>query len=131
MKSACVDTHALVWYLSSPRRLGRKAVQWMKDVDRSRCHVLIPAIVGIELGLLRRTGRKTIHVPQLEALLTSQAGFSMLPMDFAQVKEFAFLETLQDPFDRMVVSAARVAQVPLITADSAIRDSALVDVVWD
>lgn len=103
----------------------------MKDVDRSRTHVLVPVVVGIELSLLRRTGRKTIHVPQLEALITAQPGFSILPLDLAQVKEFAFLETLDDPFDRMVVSAARAAQVPLITADSAIRDSALVDVVWD
>lgn len=45
--------------------------------------------------------------------------------------EFAPLQTVRDPFDRMILAAARVAGAPLITADEAIHASALVEVVWD
>jgi len=93
--------------------------------------VLVPAIVGIELALLRGAGRKTVGVPQLEALVAAQPAFVVLPLDLVQTKEFALLETLHDPFDRMIVAAARVAGTPLITADMGIRESALVEVVWD
>jgi PIN domain nuclease of toxin-antitoxin system len=93
--------------------------------------VLIPAIVGIELALLRSAGRKTVGVPQLEALITTQPAFAVLPLDLAQGREFALLETLDDPFDRMIVAAARAAESPLITADAAIHASALVEVIWD
>lgn len=131
MKAVCIDTHALIWHLSKPKQLGRSAVRLMRDADRGRVRVLVPSIVAIELSLLRGAGRKTVGVLQLEAVLAVQPGFAMLPLDLAQAKEFASLETLVDPFDRMIVAAARVAKASLLTADTAIHDSALVDVVWD
>ena len=94
-------------------------------------HVFVPAIVAIELTLLRQAGRNTVGIPQLEALVAAQPAFSVLPLDLAQAREFALLETMRDPFDRMLVAAARAAGTALITADTAIRDSALVDIVWD
>ena len=131
MKRVCIDTHALVWHLSKPRRLGKAAARLLRDADRGRVSVLVPAIVGIELALLRGAGRKTVGVPQLEALIAAQPAFAVLPLDLVQTKEFALLETLHDPFDRMIVAAARVAGTLLITADMGIRESALVEVVWD
>lgn len=131
MKSVCIDTHALVWHLSKPKRLGKSAARLLRDADRGRVSVLVPAIVGIELALLRGAGRKTVGVPQLEALIAAQPAFSVLPLDLLQTREFALLETLPDPFDRMIVAAARVAGTPLVTADMGIRESALVDVIWD
>ena len=131
MKCVCIDTHALVWHLSKPRRLGKSAARLLRDADRGRVSVLVPAIVGIELALLRGAGRKTVGVPQLEALITAQPAFSVFPLDLVQTREFTLLETLDDPFDRMIVAAARVAGTPLVTADTGIRESALVEVVWD
>lgn len=131
MKSICIDTHVLVWHLSKPKRLGRSAARILRDADRGRVSVLVPSIVAIELALLRGAGRKTVGVPQLEALMTAQPAFAMLPLDLAQAKEFALLESLIDPFDRMIVAAARVTGTPLMTADTGIRGSALVEVVWD
>lgn len=131
MKSVCIDTHALVWHLSKPKRLGTSAARLLRAADRGRVNVLVPAIVAIELAWLRGAGRNTVGVPQLEALTVAQPAFAMLPLDLAQAKEFALLESLVDPFDRMIVAAARVAGTPLMTADTGIRDSALVEVVWD
>jgi PIN domain nuclease of toxin-antitoxin system len=131
VKRVCIDTHALVWHLSRPRRLGRAAARWLRDADGGRAHVLVPAIVAIELTLLRQAGRNTVGIPQLEALVAAQPAFSVLPLDLAQAREFALLETVRDPFDRMLVAAARAAGIALVTADTAIRDSALVDIVWD
>ena len=131
MKCVCIDTHALVWHLSKPKRLGKSAARLLRDADRGRVSVLVPSIVGIELALLRGAGRKTVGVPQLEALIAAQPAFSVLPLDLVQTREFALLETVPDPFDRMIVAAARVAGTPLVTADMGIRESALVEVVWD
>jgi PIN domain nuclease of toxin-antitoxin system len=131
VKTVCIDTHALIWHLSRPRRLGKSAARLLRDADRGRVSVLVPSIVAIELALLRGAGRKTIGVPQLEALIAAQPAFSVLPLDLAQAKEFALLEMLLDPFDRMIVAAARVSGTPLVSADTGVRESALVEVVWD
>jgi len=131
LRRVCVDTHALVWYLSKPRRLGRAAARLLRRADAGRVTVLVPAIVAVELSLLREAGRDTVGVPQLEALVAAQPAFQMLALDLAQAREFALLQSVRDPFDRMVLAAARAAGAPLITADTELHNLALVEVVWD
>jgi hypothetical protein len=54
-----------------------------------------------------------------------------LPHDLPQTLEFSLLRALDDPFDRMIVAAARAMRRPLVTADPRLADSGLVDVIWD
>lgn len=131
MRRLSVDTNALVWHVSAPKRLGRAAARAFRAADAGHAIMLVPAIVAVELSLLRQAGRRTIGVPQLEALMTAQPAFALLPLDLAQAREFALLDSVRDPFDRMIVAAARATGTPLVTADVTIRDSALVEVVWD
>jgi PIN domain nuclease of toxin-antitoxin system len=131
MKQACIDTHALAWYLSRPKRLGRAAARLLREADAGRTEILVPAIVLIELTLLREAGRNVVGGPQVEALLTAQPAFQLQPLEMTQVNEFVLLESLADPFDRLVVAAARSAGIPLITADTLIDESALVETIWD
>jgi PIN domain nuclease of toxin-antitoxin system len=128
---ACIDTHALIWYLSRPKRLGRAAARRLREADAGRCEIFVPAIVLVELTLLREAGRNVIGVPQVEALLAAQPAFQLQPLDMAQATEFALLDSLPDPFDRLIVAAARSADVPLISADTVIDASALVETIWD
>lgn len=131
MKTVCIDTHALIWYVTKPAKLGRAAARVLKGVDQDKTAVLIPAVAAIELTLLREAGRRVIGIRELTALLFGQPAFSLLPIDLAQTQEFALLDSLEDPFDRLVVAAARSSKAPLITADRAIEESALVEVIWD
>lgn len=103
----------------------------LRDADAGRVEVLVPAIVAVELSLLQEAGRKVVGPPELHALLAAQPAFRLLPLDLPQALEFALLRTLRDPFDRMVVAAARIAGAPLLTADAVIQSSALVRTIWD
>lgn len=131
MSRACIDTHALIWHLSKPKRLGTRAARVLRDADAGRVEILVPAVVALELSLLQEAGRKVVGAPELHALLSAQPAFQLLPLDLKQALEFGLLRTLRDPFDRMVVAAARVAGVPLITANTTIHTSALVATIWD
>ena len=103
----------------------------LRDVDRGHCRAWIPAIVPVELALLRERGRSAIGVPELETTLARNAELQLLPLDLAQAREFVMLPGMHDPFDRMIVAAARVVGGPLLSADAAIADSGLVQVVWE
>ena len=131
MRQACIDTHALVWYLSRPKRLGRAAARLLREADAGRAQIFVPAIVPIELTLLREAGRNVVGAPQVAALLAAQPAFQLQPLEITQASEFVLLESVADPFDRLIVAAARGAGVPLITADMAIDESALVETIWD
>lgn len=131
MKRAVIDTHVLIWHLSQPTKLGPAAKRFLRAVDQGNAHVLIPAIVLVELTLLREAGRRVVGPAEIEALVTSHNGFDILPMDLAQTQSFVGLGGLRDPFDRMIIAAARSGPYPLLSADNLIAASKLVDVVWD
>lgn len=131
MRLACIDTHALVWYLTKPSKLGKAAARLLREVDRGRVEVLVPAIVGVELALLREAGRRVVGPAELGALVSAQPAFRIQPIDLAQVVDFSLLSAITDPFDRMIIAAARVAGAPLITADEAIESSPWVTTIWD
>jgi PIN domain nuclease of toxin-antitoxin system len=131
MKTVCIDTHAFVWYVRTPSKLGRAAIRVLRGVDEGKTRVLLPAIVVVEIRLIAEAGRKSLGTHEVEALLAAQPGFRLLAMDLDQAREFAALTSLDDPFDRLVVAAARTSGVPLVTADGPIHDSDLVEVIWD
>ncbi len=131
MKIAVIDTHVLIWHLSLPTKLAPAAKRFLRGVDQGKAHILIPAIVLIELTLLREAGRRVVGPAEIEALVTSHDGFTILPMDLPQSQIFVGLGGLRDPFDRMIVAAARTGPYPLLSADNLIAASKLVDVVWD
>jgi PIN domain nuclease of toxin-antitoxin system len=131
VKVAVIDTHALVWYLSDPKRLGKKARRHLTAVDKGTARLLIPAIVLVELALVREAGRRVLGPVEVEAAIAANGNLEILPLDLAQSKEFVLLGSSRDPFDRMVIAAARVMGVPLLTVDQRIASSGLAHVVWD
>lgn len=131
MKSAVIDTHALVFYLSAPRRLGKSARRWLRDAEAGRVSIIVPAVVPLELTLLREGGRRVVGPAEVGALLAVQPAFALRPLDLDQVVEFSLLGALPELFDRIIVAAARVAGAPLITRDEVIADSGLTPTVWD
>jgi PIN domain nuclease of toxin-antitoxin system len=87
--------------------------------------------VAIELTLLQEAGRRVLTVADVHAATKRNGEVAILPHDLRQATEFALLIALTDPFDRIIVAAARTIERPLITADEDIRESGLVDVVWE
>lgn len=130
MKSYVFDTHTFVCYVRG-RRVGRAAARALREIDRGRSRAWIPAVLAVELALLRERHRSEIGIPELEATLERNAEIRPLPLDLAQVREFALLPALRDPFDRLILAAARSLRCPLLSADEAIAASGLAQVIWD
>jgi PIN domain nuclease of toxin-antitoxin system len=131
VKEYVLDTHAFVWWATRPARLGRAAMRALRQVDQGRARAWVPSIVGVELTLLGENGRLRLGVAELEAATERNAEVRVLAHDLAQAREFALLGSLIDPFDRMIVAAARATKHPLITADQTVTASGLVEVIWD
>jgi PIN domain nuclease of toxin-antitoxin system len=130
MQAVVADTHALVWHLVEPRRLGRGAVRAFAAADAGRwiCHV--PAVSLVEISLLHERGRLRVGAAQVLEAIAAHPGYAVLPLDVAQALEFSALSSIRDPMDRMIVAAARATGSRIVT-----RDEALVghgpEVVWD
>src|SRR5438046_2621202 len=61
--------------------------------------------------------------------LDTDPGFSIEPLLWTDIDEMRRLP-FRDPFDRMIVGTAKRLRLPIITKDTEITDSALVETVW-
>ena len=129
MKHIVADTHALVWHLVEPGRLGKAARRAFAGADAGKllCHV--PAVVLVEVALLSERGRIRVGVQQVLASLAAHSGYALLPLDAEQCLEFGALIGIKDPTDRLVAAASRVVHGGLVSSD-AVFDPHL-DRIWD
>jgi len=125
-----LDTHACVFALVKPQKLGERARKALRRVELGRERAWIPAAVAAELVLLHELGRISIGLPELEATLENSPTLGFLPLDFNQIREFASLASIRDPFDRLIVGAARSVGGKLVSKDANLRDLGIVQIVW-
>lgn len=130
MRAVVADTHALLWHLTEPRRLGKAARRAFTaaDAGRWRCHV--PVVVLIETWLLHERGRLRIDASHILQQVAGHPGYAILPLSVDQVMEFGALTGIRDPMDRLIAAAARTLNAGLITADDALRGHG-VPILWD
>ena len=125
-----LDTHACVFMLTAPRRLGKAARSAIERVEEGRDQAWLPAAVVAETLILRDLGRVRLGLPDLRRAMEGAPALRFLPLDLTQLDLFASLASLRDPFDRLIVSAARSIGATLVTRDGAIADTGLVETVW-
>ncbi|WP_437594216.1 type II toxin-antitoxin system VapC family toxin [Sorangium sp. So ce1000] len=129
------DTHALVWSMYAPSRLGNAAQQAIAATDAGAARIHVPAVVVAETLMVVERGRLSgitlAHLlPRLEAMRTSD-NYRLAPLLPDVVLASHTLTAIPDIFDRLIVAEALHRGTPLISKDTVIRRSALGTTVWD
>jgi PIN domain nuclease of toxin-antitoxin system len=130
--AAVTDTHALLFHGAGGKLLGPRAAAHFRAADEGRALVYVPMAVLIEVAFLARAGRGGLRVPPsawFERLFQNPA---YQPFDLTSEQVFAAEELRfnRDPYDALIVSAAHVLGLPLMTRDLAIVESKTVKVLW-
>ena len=128
------DTHALVWSMYDPARLGRAASAAFAAADAGAARIHVPAVVVAEVLMVVERGRlpgvAMAHVlSRLEAMRTS-ANYPLAPLLPEIVIASHTLTAIPDIFDRLIVADALSRGVPLISKDGVIQRSGLVRTIW-
>jgi len=131
-RAAVTDTHALLFHATGNGKLGPKARVHFAASERRDAITYVPAAVIWEVGLLARGVRVNLRrsVREFFADLFSNPAYQPLDLTPAQVFDADELRFTRDPFDALIVAAARDLSLPLITRDAAIAGSAAVKVIW-
>jgi PIN domain nuclease of toxin-antitoxin system len=125
-----VDTHAWIWWVSEPARLGLPA---RRALDKAR-RVGVPAICCLEVAVLAARGRITLDRPALDWLheALDLPSVDLLPLSAAVAVTAAALPATfpGDPADRLIVATAQIESAALVTKDDRIRGAQLVPTIW-
>lgn len=109
-----LDTHVWLWWQSGDTRLGAQTRRVLQNASEVR----FSAASAWEIAIKTSIGKLTLPSDADIAAELSFSGFLSLPVELAHADDVRGLPTHHgDPFDRMLVSQARVEGLTLVTAD--------------
>lgn len=114
MERFLLDTHALLWTLTEPRKLSTLARAALEDAQND---VFVSPVSVWEIAVKRALGK--LQAPDnLEASIKEQ-GFTPLSLTFFHAEQAGALPPHHgDPFDRMLVAQAQAEGLILVTRDA-------------
>jgi PIN domain nuclease of toxin-antitoxin system len=127
------DTHALVWHLFNPARLGPNATVAFREVQQGQALLIVPLVVIAEMAMVVEKGRVSATMDQFQtvvAQMQSSTNYQISSLTLPLVLTAMRLTHLSDIFDRLIVAETQVVNAKLITVDSEIAAADIVPVVW-
>jgi len=128
-----LDTHAWLWWVSSPEYLSETAKQIIDEAATGK-NIFISSISAWEIAILVSRGRLKLTMNPADWVAASEA----LPFfDFVPVSNSIALKSVQlpgilhdDPADRIIIATAVSLGAVLVTKDEKIRNYPHVKTVW-
>ena len=123
-----LDTHTILWWLDSPKQLGRSGFALIADPQNE---VLISPIIPWEIAIKANKHRQTLHslVRDFHKVLTSER-FTSIGIDPIHAIRSGLLPFYhRDPFDRLLAAQSLELNVPLVSK-GAIFDTYGVQRIW-
>jgi PIN domain nuclease of toxin-antitoxin system len=115
------DTHAWLWLLLEPDRVGKKTRGLVLDARNAFCLSMASAW---EIAIKHAAGRLVLPASPLEYIQsrTAEDGVRVLPIRLEHVCAAADLPRHHaDPFDRLLLAQARLEGYAIVSHDAALR----------
>ncbi len=129
---AVTDSHALIWHLDQPRKLGKRARRIFDAAEGGRGVVVIPTTCLVEIVDLVHKGTIDLHGSYTDWLddVERSPSYHIAPLTLDVCRAAYDLYAIPERSDRLVAATALSLGLPLITRDPAIA-AAGIDVIWD
>ena len=109
-----LDTHALIWALSGPRRLPPRVASEVRNPENE---VYLSPVGTWEIAIKAALGKIDVDVATVAAG-AHDAGFEELAVTIAHTIQLSTLPAHhRDPFDRLLVAQAMVERLTIVTHD--------------
>jgi PIN domain nuclease of toxin-antitoxin system len=127
-----LDTHVVVWLASGDPRLSRSAQVAIDEARHSVRGLAISDFTLFELSLLFRKKQFSLATDPESFLREVERRFVILPITANVALQACALPVNypKDPADRIIGATALIEDIPLLTADRAIRASRAVPTIW-
>jgi PIN domain nuclease of toxin-antitoxin system len=127
------DTHAVVWFLEEDRQLSAGAAQQLDACDEHGV-IYVCYYTLVEVRYLVEKGKPSLdqEAGLFAAVDDPDTAIEAVPVDVGVIRRLLAVPRtmLKDPADRLIVATAIELGLPLVTRDSGIKESQLVECIW-
>lgn len=110
-----LDTHALIWWAISDKRLSKK-VRRLMESEQTR--VFVSSASAWEIATKVRLGKLTWSTPGSVESYCRNQGFELLSISFGHAERAgSWPQDHGDPFDRMLAAQSDRERIPVATND--------------
>ena len=123
MSPALLDTHALVWLVAHPDRLGRQALKLAKAAQEQGC-LYVSAISFWEIAILAEAGVLRLK-SKPEKWRAEALGLGLMEIELSgsiAIRATELMDFHQDPADRFIAATAAELGATLVTADAVLLE---------
>jgi predicted nucleic acid-binding protein len=124
------DAHALLWFLTEDKKLGKKALKIFRDCDKGEEIIVIPSIVLLECMHVCEKKRIAYAFEEIIKKIEGTFNYPIYPLDEEVILECQHLSQIIELHDRIIVATAKLLNSKLITKDAIITDSKIVKTIW-
>jgi PIN domain nuclease of toxin-antitoxin system len=125
-----IDTHTLIWYLTTSRQLSPTASQIFEAAERGETRLVISAITVAELFYANQKNAFLGDFAVTYRQMKTKPYFRFVALTADAVLDFDQDMGIREMHDRIIVGLARRLGAPLLTADRQITAAQVVEVVW-
>lgn len=123
------DTVAIVRHFSKSGKIGKAAKKILRDADRGETTIFISIVSMVEILYLAERCKIPLDFETAKSQLQGLDNYRILALDMEVVSAAETIQGLE-LHDRLIVASAVFLQVPIVTCDSVIRDSGIVQTIW-
>ncbi len=121
------DTHAFVWYILG--KLPERVDIIFKSAETGNSTIFIPTIVLAECLYLVENGKIELDYEDLLMRIDMSKNFIVTSFNFQLLKLLPEIK-FDEIHDRIIVATAKMLKAELITRDSEIIKSGIVETIW-
>lgn len=128
-----LDTHALIWWISDPDKLSKKAKSAISKAKKEKS-VYVSSISVWEMTMLVKKNRLKLRweIDEWLARVGALPFIKFLPVTNKIAVDSVLLSgnAPADPADRIIISTAMNLDCPLVSGDRKIRRYSKVKTIW-
>lgn len=125
-----VDTHALIWYLTNDRKLGKQATTVFAGAERGETRLVVSVVVVAEMYYANKKHKWFADFNATYQMLRTKPYFRFVHFKSDHVLDFDKDVSVPEMHDRIIAGLARRLGVPLVASDPQITAANIVKVVW-
>jgi PIN domain nuclease of toxin-antitoxin system len=128
-EAVAIDTMALVLRLEH-RRLPQQVRTLFAEAEEGRRHLLIPAMVLVEIGYLSERGRIDLTLDEVRRYCARCPTVEEVPLTQSVIIHSFGIDDIRELHDRLIAGTASYRNAPLLTNDPLITRSRHLTVIW-